>query len=249
MSLQGQVAVITGSGSGIGRGIALRLAAEGASIVVNDVTREAADQTVAQITSAGGTAIPGVADVTAWPSARELVETAVARWGRIDILVNNVGAVRDNRIVNMPVEDWDFILNLNLTSYFLVTKAAVPQMISREYGRIVNISSRAWLGQVGQTNYSASKAGIVGMSRSLALELGRDGITVNTVAPGLIDTPLVRALPEKVQQRLLGMQPTGKVGTSADVANAVAFFVHPDAHYITGQVLHVCGGKSVKCDW
>ena len=204
---------------------------------------------MAQITSAGGKAIPGIADVAKWQSAQELVQIAVARWGRIDILVNNVGAVRDNRIINMPVEDWDFILNLNLTSYFLVTKAAVPQMISQNYGRIVNISSRAWLGQVGQTNYSASKAGIVGLSRSLALELGRDGITVNTVAPGLIDTPLVKALPEKVQERLLRMQPTGKVGTPADVANAVAFFVQPDAHYITGQVLHVCGGKSVKCDW
>lgn len=249
MPLQQQVAVVTGSGSGIGRGIALRLAAEGARVVVNDIRVEAADETVAEIQGAGQEAIPGVADVTRWESAQHLVEIAVAHWGRIDILVNNVGAVRDNRIVNMPVEDWDFILNLNLTSYFLVTKATAPQMISQECGRIVNISSRAWLGQVGQTNYSASKAGIVGMSRSLALELGRHGITVNTVAPGLIDTPLVRALPEKVQERLLRMQPTGKVGTPADVANAVAFFAQPEAHYITGQVLHVCGGKSVKCDW
>lgn len=249
MSLQQQVAVITGSGSGIGRGIALRLAAEGARIVINDVRDEAAKETVDQIKGAGGEAISGVADVTEWASAQKLVKIAVARWGRIDILVNNVGAVRDNRIVNMPVEDWEFILNLNLTSYFLVTKATAPQMISQEYGRIINISSRAWLGQVGQTNYSAAKAGIVGMSRSLALELGRDAITVNTVAPGLIDTPLVKALPEKVQQRLLKMQPTGKVGTPADVANAVAFFAQPEAHYVTGQVLHVCGGKSVKCDW
>jgi NAD(P)-dependent dehydrogenase (short-subunit alcohol dehydrogenase family) len=249
MSVKGRTAVVTGSGRGIGKAIVTLLAANGARVVVNDINEENAENTAREIRAAGGEAIAAVANVATREGAEQLIGTVVGAYGGVDILVNNVGIVRDNLLVNMSEEDWDDVLTINLKSYFLATRTTVPHMIEQKYGRIVNIASRAWLGNVGQANYSAAKGGVVSMTRTLALELGRHQITANAVAPGAIDTPLIRGLRPDVQERLRQMQPTKSFGTPDDVARAVRFFADDDSGFITGQVLHVCGGKSVKSDW
>ena len=245
MNVKDRIAIVTGSGSGIGKQIIKRLAAHGARAVVVDVNRESADKTAAEINNAGGEATAYACDVTDSAQVAGLVEHVIGRRGRIDILVNNVGIVRDNYLAKMPEADWDLVLNVNLKSYFLCSQACVRRMIERQYGRIVNISSRAWLGNVGQANYSAAKGGIVSLTKTMALELGRFNITANCIAPGVIDTPLIRGLRPDVQERLARAQPTARFGTPEEIAYAAHFFAADEAWYMTGQVLHVCGGKSL----
>lgn len=245
MNVNGRIAIVTGAGSGIGKGIAGRLGRHGARTVVADINESAAAQAAAEICAQGGEAIPWACDVTARASAAGLVEAARARYGRIDILVNNVGVVRDNYLTKMPEEDWDFVLATNLKSYFLCSQAVAPHMMEQRYGRIVNISSRAWLGNSGQANYAAAKGGVISLTRVTALELAPFNVTANCVAPGLVDTPLYRNLRQDVQDKLRRAQPAPQVGTPEEVAYAVHAFAADEAWYMTGQTLYVCGGKSL----
>jgi NAD(P)-dependent dehydrogenase (short-subunit alcohol dehydrogenase family) len=245
MNVNEKIAIVTGSGSGIGEGIAMKLGEKGATVIINDIDAAKAEAVVGNIRKAGGTAFFKIADVTKSEQVEAMAEEVFDEFGRIDILVNNTGVVRDNLIVNMPEEDWDLVIDINLKGAWVTSKYILPKMKEKGYGRVVNISSRAWLGQVGQSNYSASKGGLVSLTRALALEFAKYGITVNCVAPGLINTPLIRGLRQDVQERLIKAQPTPMIGQPDDVANSVYFLASEEARYITGQVLHVDGGKSL----
>lgn len=245
MRVEDRAAVVTGAGSGIGAAIAQRLAAHRAKLAIVDRDGAAARKVADAITADGGTAIAVTADVTKSADVDAALQEVTGKLGALDILVNNVGIVRDNYLTRMPEEDWDAVLAINLKSYFLCSKAAARIMMDQKRGRMVNVSSRAWLGNPGQANYSAAKAGIVGLTRSMAIELGKFDITVNCVAPGFIDTPLTRALKPEVWERMVKAQPIARIGTAEEVAYAVHFFASEEAFYMNGQVLYVCGGKSL----
>lgn len=245
MNVKNRVILVTGAGSGIGEGIAKKLAQNGAILVINDVNLEKAEKVAKDIIDQGQEAISLKADITKTYEVQGMVDEIIERYGKIDGLVNNTGIVRDNLILKMPEEDFDLVMNVNLKGAWICSKAVLEHMKKAGYGRIVNISSRAWLGQVGQSNYSASKGGLVSLTRALALEFAKFNITVNCIAPGLIDTPLIRNLPQKVQDNLIQAQPTPMIGEPKDIANTVLFFSSEEARYITGQVLHVDGGKSL----
>ncbi|MCS7088368.1 MAG: 3-oxoacyl-[acyl-carrier-protein] reductase [Thermoflexales bacterium] len=244
MNLNNRVAVVTGAARGIGRAIAIELAQRGAAVVVNYNTSEAAaHEVVEHITSRGGRAIAHKADVSRPDEANALIKAALDAFGKLDILVNNAGITRDTLLMTMSEEDWDAVIGADLKSVFNCCKAAVRPMIRARYGRIVNISSVVGLvGQGGQTNYAAAKAGIIGFSKSLAKELGSRNITVNVVAPGFIPTALTDVLSEEQKQAVLKATPLGRFGTPEEVAYAVAFFASDEAAFITGAVLTVDGG-------
>jgi NAD(P)-dependent dehydrogenase (short-subunit alcohol dehydrogenase family) len=245
MNVRDRVAVVTGSGQGIGAGIARVLGAAGARVVVNDLVPERVDEAVAGLASDGIEAVGHAADVATAEGAEGLIAAAREAYGRVDILVNNVGMARDGWLAKMSEEDWDIVLQVNLKSQFLTCRAVAPHMMEQKYGRIINIASRAWLGGPGQANYAASKGAVISLTRTLALEMARYGITANCIAPALVDTPLFRGLKEDVQERLVKTIPAGRIGTPEDIGNAALFLAADESSYVTGQTLYVCGGRSL----
>ena len=244
MSLEGKSALVTGASRGIGRAIAEELARRGAKVVVNYAKDAAGAQAAVEaIQAAGGTACALQADVTDFKAAEGLVKSTLDTHGGLDILVNNAGTTRDMLIMMMPEADWDIVIQTNLKSAFNVTKAAVKPMLRKRAGRIINITSVSGIaGQGGQTNYSASKAGLIGFTKALAREVATRSITVNAVAPGMVPTALTVDLPQELKDATLKQIPLGRWGTVEEVAHAVAFLASNEAAYITGQVLNVDGG-------
>lgn len=240
-----KVAVITGSTSGIGEDIAVKFAKNGCKVVVVGRNEERGNRIADSITIDGGEAIFVKADVSQSSECENLFKTILEEYGKVDILVNNAGIMRNMPITNMKEEDWDEVISVNLKSYFLCCREAIKIMKENGYGRIINISSRGWLGGTAQANYAASKGGIVSLTRSLALETARMGITVNCVAPGMIDTPLHSQSTEDEVAFRMKSQPMGKVGTPRQVTNIVEYFAGEENGFTTGQVLYVCGGMSV----
>ncbi|SFG81611.1 3-oxoacyl-[acyl-carrier-protein] reductase [Oribacterium sp. WCC10] len=243
-SIKGKTAIVTGASRGIGRAIAIKLAAMGCNVVVDYAGNEnAANETVKLCEEAGASAIAVCADVSDEASVEELIAKTQESFGNVDILVNNAGITRDNLMLRMSVEDFDEVISKNLRGAFLMTKYVGKLMLKQRAGRIVNISSIVGVhGNAGQANYSASKAGIIGLTKTTALEYASRGITANAIAPGFIDTDMTKALPDKVREMMLSRIPVGKFGAVEDVANAVAFFASDEARYITGQILGVDGG-------
>jgi 3-oxoacyl-[acyl-carrier protein] reductase len=245
MLLEGKIAIVTGASRGIGQAIAEELAAEGAAVVVNyQSSAAAAEEVVSGITARGGQAIAVQADVSDLAAAGQLVKTAIDTYGHIDIIVNNAGTTRDTLLLSMKEDQWDAVIDTNLKSVFNICKAAARPMVRRKQGgRIINISSVSGvIGQPGQTNYAASKAGVIGFSKSLAKELGSRGITVNVVAPGFVPTALTMDLPEDLVQRTIEFISLGRWGEPQEIAYVVAFLASDKASYITGEVIRVDGG-------
>jgi NAD(P)-dependent dehydrogenase (short-subunit alcohol dehydrogenase family) len=240
-----RIAVVTGAGQGIGAGIAQVLGAAGAKVVVNDLIEERVQESVAALQADGIDAMGVASDVGSADGAEALIAGAVDAHGRIDILVNNAGIARDGWLVKMSEENWDEVLRVNTKSQFLTCRAAAPHMMEQNHGRIVNISSRAWLGGPGQANYAASKGAVISLTRTLALEMARFQITANCIAPALVDTPLFQGLDDEVKERLIKTIPLKRVGTPEDIGNAVLYLSSDEASYVTGQVLYVCGGRSI----
>jgi 3-oxoacyl-[acyl-carrier protein] reductase len=240
---QGRIALVTGAAQGIGRAIALELAKAGATLALADINEAKLAQVVAEVEALGGTAAAFKLDVSNQDSIEAGAKAVLERFGKVEILVNNAGITRDALMMSMKRSDWDLVIAINLTGPFLLTQALIRQMIKNRWGRIVNMASvvgRA--GQAGQVNYAASKAGLIGMTKSLAREVASRGITVNAVAPGYIETPMTAVLDEKVSAAMLANIPLARRGTDLDVAQAVAFLASESASYITGHVLDVNGG-------
>jgi 3-oxoacyl-[acyl-carrier protein] reductase len=243
MDLKGQVALVTGGARGIGRAICEKLAERGADVAVADIALEAAEETARELGAKGVKTMALGVDVSNAESVARMVSGVVAGMGRLDILVNNAGITRDALLLRMKEEDWDSVIDVNLKSVFLCSKEAVKVMAKQRGGRIINIASVvAFMGNPGQANYCASKAGIVGLTKTVAKEYAGRGITVNAVAPGFIKTAMTDALPENVKEEMMRTIPLARFGGPEDVAEAVLFFSSPGAAYITGQVLHVNGG-------
>ncbi|MBN1868718.1 3-oxoacyl-[acyl-carrier-protein] reductase [Candidatus Sumerlaeota bacterium] len=244
--LTGKNAIVTGAGQGIGRAIALKLAENGANIVVSDVVAETADKVVEEVKALGRNAIRVVCDVRDAAQCDTLVNQASTALGSLDILVNNAGVTRDNLLMRMKEEDWDFVLSVNLKGVYNCCKSAVRPMMKQRSGRIVNISSVVGLmGNAGQANYSASKAGVIGLTKTLAKELASRGICVNAVAPGFIQTAMTDNLSDEAKQKLMDYIPLQQLGSPDDVANAVLFLASDLASYVTGEVIRVDGGMAM----
>jgi (2S)-[(R)-hydroxy(phenyl)methyl]-succinyl-CoA dehydrogenase BbsD subunit len=237
-----QIAIITGAAKGIGKAITQRMVRDNYTTILVDIDKT---NGAALANELGSSAKFIACDISNEKEVNQLFKTVVDTYKGIDVVVNNAGIISDNMIWKMPAEDFDKVIEINLKGTWLMCKAAATLMREQKRGRIVNITSRAWLGNPGQSNYSASKAGIVGLTRVLALELGKYGVLVNAIAPGLIDTPLTQKLPKNVQEQLIQAQPTKAMGKTEDIANAVAFLSNKNTKFITGQTLYVDGGKSI----
>jgi len=243
MNLEGRVALVTGAAQGIGRAIALALAEVGADIAGGDVNLEGMEKTAKEIEALGRKALAVKLDVSDPASVKEAVGKILEAWGKIDILVNNAGITKDNLIMRMKREDWDRVLSINLNGAFHCIQAVLPGMVKQRYGRIINIASVvAQAGNAGQANYISSKAGLIGLTKAVASEVGSRTVTVNAVAPGFIATAMTENLPEPVKQRMMSLIPLGRMGTDRDIASAVRFLASEEAGYITGHVLNVNGG-------
>ncbi|MEP7235034.1 MAG: 3-oxoacyl-[acyl-carrier-protein] reductase [Ignavibacteriota bacterium] len=247
MNLAGRSAIVTGGSRGIGKAIALRLAAEGADIAFTYHSNEAAaHETAKEIETLGRTAVAIKADASSAEGANEVAEKCIAAFGKIDILINNAGITKDTLLMRMSEEDWDSVLDTNLKGVFLLSKAAIRPMMSAKSGKIITISSVVGLvGNPGQANYCASKAGVIGFSKSLAKEVGSRGITVNVVAPGYIDTDMTEKLNEAQRKAIMDMIPLKRIAKPQEVAGVVAFLASSDADYITGEVIKVDGGMAM----
>lgn len=244
-SLREMTAVVTGGAKGIGLGIARELARHGCRIAIWDMDQDALCAATEELAGFG-------VEVQAFQvnvASQDQVEAAVARlhasFGRIDVLVNNAGIGGDRLVTKMDLDFWKQVIEINLTSQFICSKAVIPGMVERGFGRIINIGSRAWLGNRGQASYAASKGGVVSFTRSLALEFARNGITANAIAPGIVETPLFATLKDEVVDGLRKSVPMQRIGQPDDIARAVRFFAEPASDYITGQLLYVCGGRSL----
>jgi 3-oxoacyl-[acyl-carrier protein] reductase len=243
MSLTGRVALVTGASQGIGRTVALRLAKDGATVAAAARNQEKLNELVAKITAAGGKAAAFALDVADEDQVKSTVKAAIAQFGKIDILVNNAGITRDQLVMRMKRADWDAVLQTNLTSAYLCIQAVISSMLKQRWGRIINITSVfGQMGQAGQANYSASKAGLIGLTMAIAREVGSRNITSNAVAPGFIETAMTAVLSDEFKQTAVKQIPLGRVGSPDDVASAVAFLASDEASYITGHVMNVNGG-------
>jgi 3-oxoacyl-[acyl-carrier protein] reductase len=243
LKLTGRVALVTGAAQGIGKAVALLLARNGADMVVSDINLEKAEETANEINLIGRKALAVKVDVANWNDVERMVEVILEKFAKIDILVNNAGITRDKLILRMTEEDWDAVLNVNLKGTFHCTKAVVRHMAKQRSGKIVNIASVVGeMGNAGQANYSASKAGVIGLTKTIAREFAQRGININAIAPGYIETPMTEALPEKAKEELKKLIPMERLGKPEDVAEGVLFLVSEESNYITGQVLNVNGG-------
>ena len=241
-----RIAIVTGAAQGIGFGIAKKLVSNGIDVAIIDYDQAKLSAAIEQLKEFGSKVIGISANVSKIDEVQSAIQQVMAWGGQIDYLVNNAGIIRDKRLLNMTEVDWDDVIDVNLKSQFLFCQAAIKEMLPRNFGRIVNISSRAWLGGFGQSNYSAAKGGVISLTRSLAIEFAAKGITVNAIAPGIIQTPLFDGFDAAIQSKLKESVPVKRIGTPDDVAYAVMTFLNPDASYLTGQVLYVCGGRSLS---
>jgi len=240
--LEGRVALVTGGGRGLGKAIAERLASEGARLAIVDVDGDAATALASELSGASGYTV----DVSDLDAIGGVIDRVRDEFGRFDILVNNAGITRDRTLRKMDAAQWDEVIRINLTGVWNGCKAALPHIVEAgSTGRIISLSSTSYLGNFGQVNYAASKAGVVGLTRTLALELARSGATANAIAPGFIDTDMTRAMPPEAFERAIAGVPLGRAGRPEDVAAMAAFIASDDASYVTGQVLFVCGGYSI----
>jgi len=243
LKLAGKVALVTGAAQGIGKAVALLLARNGADIVVSDINLEKAEETAREVQALDRKALAIKVDVAKLDDVEKMVGAILARFGQVDILVNNAGIARDKLILRMTEEDWDAVLNINLKGTFNCTKAVVRHMSKQRSGKIVNIASVVGeMGNAGQGNYAASKAGVIGFTKTIAREFAQRGINVNAIAPGYIETPMTDALPDKAKEELKRLIPMDRLGKPEDVAEAVLFLVSDASSYITGHVLNVNGG-------
>jgi 3-oxoacyl-[acyl-carrier protein] reductase len=243
LELTGKVALVTGGAQGIGRAVALLLGRNGADIVISDINLEKAEETANEVQAIGRKAMAMKVNVADLREVERMVEAIIEKFGKIDILINNAGIARDKLILRMTEEDWDAVLNVNLKGTFNCTKAVVRYMFKQKSGKIVNIASvTGEMGNAGQANYAASKAGVIGLTKTIAREFAQRGINVNAIAPGYIQTPMTEGLPEKVKEELKRLIPMERLGQPEDVAQAVLFLVSEVSSYITGQVLNVNGG-------
>ncbi len=240
--MENSVAIVTGAANGIGRSICQRLIKDGFYVLLVDIDRDHGEIFTKEL---GKNASFFCGDISKSEDVEKLFVLIKQNYDGLDVLINNAGIIRDNLIWNMPSEDFDKVIDINLKGTWTMCKYAAELMKEQQKGRIINISSRAWLGNPGQSNYAASKAGVIGMTRSLALELGRYGVYVNAIAPGLIDTPLTQKLPDHVKEKLIKAQPTRTMGKPEDIANVVSFLSQSETEFITGQTIYVDGGKSI----
>jgi NAD(P)-dependent dehydrogenase (short-subunit alcohol dehydrogenase family) len=245
MRLQGKVALVTGAASGIGAATAKRFAREGALVVVNDARVDGLEAVAAEVRAAGAKAVVVAGDVSKKADCERMVGEAVRTFGRLDILINNAGINRDAMAAKMTEEQWDAVLAVNLKGTFLCAQAALPGMRERAWGRVVNTSSIGSLGNIGQANYAASKAGVIGLTKTLALEYARHGVTVNAVAPGPVMTAMLAGVPDPIKEKIIAQVPVGRIAAPDEIASVHVFLASDEAAFITGQVIFVDGGMSV----
>jgi NAD(P)-dependent dehydrogenase (short-subunit alcohol dehydrogenase family) len=246
MRLKDKVAIVTGAGRGIGEGIALRFAEEGAKLIVNDVSEAEASRTVETIKNKGGQAVAVIGSVASRQVAQKMVDTAVKEFGTLDILVNNAGIIRDAMLHKMTDEQWDQVIEVNLKGVFLCTQCAAKVMREKGYGKIINVSSSSWRGNPGQINYSATKAGVIGMTKTAAKELASKGINVNVIAPAMVFTDMIKSMPpekvDRLEKMLALIVPLNRWGAPRDIANLALFLASDESSFITGQLIHCDGG-------
>lgn len=238
-------ALVTGSGRGLGAATALRLASEGCDVVINDINTENAQKTAAEVEKLGQKAIVSTHDISQFAEAQKLADDVLGSWGKIDIIVNNAGITKDALTLKMTEQQWDDVVRINLKAPFNVGKAFLPKMVEQKYGKIINLSSVSWMGNIGQANYSAAKAGILGLTHTWAIEFARYGINVNAIAPGFFETPMIESIPAEVKEKLVQKIPLKRVGNPKEIAALVAFLASDESSYLTGQLIHLDGGLSV----